>query len=89
MMRERLIRETRGLGLMIGFALEEAAVPAPPGKTPAAWVVTRLMEAGLLTVPAGPGVVRWLPPLTVTDEEVEQALAIMRLTLDDIANETN
>lgn len=84
-----LIREMRGLGLMIGFALDESAIRAPEGKTAAGVVVTRLMDAGLLTVPAGPGVVRWLPPLTVTDEEVEQALAIMRETLDVIADESN
>ena len=37
--------------------------------------------AGLLTVPAGPETVRWLPPLNVTPAEIDQALAIMHATL--------
>lgn len=89
--RQPLLRDVRGLGLLIGFVLDEEAIGAVPafvesGQTPAVYVVNRLMAAGLLTVPAGPGVVRWLPPLTVTDEEVEQALSIMRHTLDAIAS---
>lgn len=86
-----LIREVRGLGLLLGFVIDETAIAACPGfaasgQTPAVHVVTRLMEAGLLTVPAGAGVVRWLPPLSVSEEEVEQGLTLMRHALDAIAN---
>ena len=37
-------------------------------------VVGKLLEAGMLTVPAGLRVVRFVPPLTVSDAEVEEAL---------------
>jgi acetylornithine/N-succinyldiaminopimelate aminotransferase len=40
-----------------------------------------LMENGLLTIPAGPNVIRLLPPLIVEKEEVQQALEIIQLTL--------
>ncbi len=82
-----LIADVRGLGLLIGFVLDENALAGLPafaesGQTPSLFVVNHLMRAGLLTVPAGPGVVRWLPALNVTEEEVEEGLALMRHTLD-------
>ena len=40
------------------------------------------MAEGLLTVAAGPHVVRWLPPLNVTRDEVQTALGIFHRVLD-------
>ncbi len=80
----------RGLGLMLGFVLDTGAVETLPafvgcGLTPSAFVVRQLQEAGLLTVPAGPGVVRWLPPLNVTKDEMDEAFAIMKEVLTRLA----
>ncbi len=63
---ERLL-EVRGRGLMIGLrpAFENTELAA------------RLRARGLLTVPAADNVVRLLPPLTVSAEEVE--LAVKRI----------
>ncbi len=72
-----VLSSVRGLGLMLGFVLDPAVAAAPA-------VVGKLMEAGLLTVPAGPGVIRWLPPLNVTRDEIDQALAIMQRVLSEI-----
>ena len=67
------IKEVRGLGLMIGFQLE--------GETGIALATVKaLMEHGLITIPAAGEVVRLLPPLNVTREEVDQALAILKDT---------
>ncbi|MBC2207251.1 acetylornithine transaminase [Listeria booriae] len=52
----------RGKGLMFGIELEIEAVE----------VVKSLQEAGVLTLTAGPNVLRILPPLTVTKTELEQ-----------------
>jgi len=79
------LAELRGLGLLLGFVLNSEKIPASEGKTPAQVVVAHLMDQGMLTVPAGPHAVRWLPPLNVTDAEVDEALAIMRRTLDALA----
>ena len=38
-------------------------------------------ERGLLVVTAGPDVLRLLPPLVVTEAEVEEALAVLREVL--------
>ena len=55
----------RGNGLMIGIGLESEA----------GGIITDLRENGLLTLPAGPKVIRLLPPLTVSREEIDQAVA--------------
>lgn len=59
----------RGLGLMLGMEL-------PEGKS-ARDFVTHLQEHGLLAIPAGDSVVRFLPPLNVTAEEIDMAAAII------------
>jgi len=55
------VREIRNLGLMIGIELEEKVKP----------YLIRLMEEGVLALPAGPRVIRLLPPLTITYEELD------------------
>jgi len=72
------VQEVRGLGLLLGVGLDPDAMQVPEGKTPALAVVAECMEHGLLTVPAGTDTVRLLPPLNVTDEDVDAALAILR-----------
>jgi acetylornithine/succinyldiaminopimelate/putrescine aminotransferase len=37
-----------------------------------------------MTVPAGPGVVRWLPPLNITRDAAAEALRIMKTVLADL-----
>ena len=56
-----LIREVRGLGLMVGIELKRRA-----GSYLAA-----LMERGVLALSAGATVMRFLPPLVITRDELE------------------
>jgi len=84
-----LVTEVRGRGLMLGFQLDAEAVANCPGfeasgRTPALFVIDALHAAGLLTVPAGTDVVRWLPPLVVGDAEVDEALSLMSAVLDQL-----
>lgn len=62
-----LVKEIRGKGLLIGIECER----------PAGSLIDWLEEHGLLAVPAGENVIRLLPPLTVSDEELETAAAII------------
>ena len=48
------------------------------------FVVNKAIEAGFLTVPAGDEVVRWLPRLNVTDEEVDEALNCFHDVISEI-----
>jgi acetylornithine/N-succinyldiaminopimelate aminotransferase len=78
----RGVKEVRGQGLLIGIDLEPELVgQASPGKTVAQTVVTALMRNGLLTAPAGATVVRWLPPLIVTESDILEAVKILDRTL--------
>lgn len=79
-----VITEIRGKGLLLGIGLDPALIPVSAGKTPALVVVHQLMERGLLVPPAGPHTIRLLPPLNVTDAEIDEALAILKTTLEGL-----
>ncbi len=59
-----VIREVRGLGLMIGIDLTLESRPA----------VLKLAEHGLIGIAAGTNIVRFLPPLNITRAEVDEAV---------------
>ena len=77
------ISEVRGFGLMLGLELDDRFQrPETQGaKMPSQRVVIRLMQNGLLAVPAGPTVIRLLPPLNVRQDEMDQAFDILERTL--------
>lgn len=81
------ITEIRGKGLLLGFGLNTDALNTPDGSMAAGHLCKTLMDHGLLTVPAGPETLRWLPPLNVTDCEVDEALNIFKNTLDSLTNQ--
>jgi acetylornithine/N-succinyldiaminopimelate aminotransferase len=62
-----LVKEVRGLGLLIGMICTE----------PTAAVIADIHQAGVLVVPAGPNVVRLLPNLLVTKEELDEGIAVI------------
>jgi acetylornithine aminotransferase/acetylornithine/N-succinyldiaminopimelate aminotransferase len=72
------ITDVRGLGLMLGIELA-AEHPAWPGDgpTPSLHMVNQLHDAGMITIPAGPRVVRLLAPLNLKREEAEECLRIL------------
>jgi len=71
--------------LMLGIELGEEFAPlAVNGKTPSQVIVVRSMQNGLLTVPAGPSVIRWLPPLNVSRTDIDEAVSILARSLDEI-----
>lgn len=84
-----VITEIRGQGLLLGIGLDPTLIVTPEGKTPALVVVNELLERGLLAPPAGPDTFRLLPPLNVTDAEVDEALEIIKDTLQDLTSLPN
>jgi acetylornithine/LysW-gamma-L-lysine aminotransferase len=70
-----LIREVRGLGMLIGIEIKQKATP----------YIAALAERGVLTLPAGLNVIRLLPPLVITkpqlDHVVEQIAAVLEKPL--------
>lgn len=65
------VREARGRGLMWGLELNEVAAP----------VVASARERHLLVLTAGPTVIRIVPPLTITPEELERGVTILEEVL--------
>ena len=64
--------ETKGQGLLFGIRQEGWDVAS---------VLAKAEEAGLLTVAAGNNVLRLLPPLTVSKEEIDEAVHILKQIL--------
>jgi acetylornithine/N-succinyldiaminopimelate aminotransferase len=71
--------EVRGLGLLRGIEIRSEASFDQPGLVKAA------MARGLLLVKGGERAVRLLPPLTVTPEEIQEALSKLDAALGDLA----
>jgi acetylornithine/LysW-gamma-L-lysine aminotransferase len=63
--RSDRIREVRGLGLLVGVELKENAGSA----------LRALQDEGVLALGAGPTVVRFLPPLVISESEIDRVLA--------------
>lgn len=59
----------RGMGLMLGIIVEDGKHSAYANK---------LIENGVLAITAGKNAVRLLPPLTISREEMDEALAVMK-----------
>jgi len=78
-----IIGDVRGLGLMVAT---EFTAEGQPATTTAKAVVKAAQEAGLLLLTCGTydNVIRWIPPLVVTHDEIEEALAIFAGALDRI-----
>lgn len=55
------VREVRQVGLMIGIELKSKSRP----------VIQALLKKGILALPAGPKVIRLLPPLVITYEQLD------------------
>ncbi len=63
------VQEVRGKGLMLGVGLKEGYH--------AGQLVQTMLEQGLLCLTAGHNTIRLLPPLTISQAELERGLAIM------------
>lgn len=63
-----LIREVRGLGLMIGIEIKQKVAP----------YLRALTERGVLALPAGMTVIRLLPPLVITKEQIDEVVAALK-----------
>jgi len=68
------IQDIRGLGLLKGIVVETNALE----------IVQKALENNLLILTAGPNVVRILPPLTVTTEEINEFIKALEKTFQSI-----
>jgi acetylornithine/LysW-gamma-L-lysine aminotransferase len=69
-----LIREVRGLGLMLGIELKERVMP-----------VLKLLQArGVIAMPAGATVLRLLPPLVITQAQIDEVVTAITAVLQEV-----
>lgn len=71
--RHALVKETRRKGLMIGVELKERVKP----------YLLKLMEQGVLALPAGPRVIRLLPPLVISRPQLDTVAEALARVLDE------
>ena len=64
-----LIREVRGLGLMVGIELKQKATP---------YLMTLMAQHAILALPAGLTVMRFLPPLVIASQDLDQVVLAVR-----------
>jgi acetylornithine aminotransferase len=62
-----LVKEIRGRGLILGLQLTQDPTP----------IVTAARERGLLVITAGTNTLRFVPSLTIKEEEIEEGMAIL------------
>ena len=65
--RHDCVMERRGLGLMQGLVLDR----------PVGDIINRCLEKGLILINAGPNILRFVPPLVVTKENVDEMTEIL------------
>ena len=68
------VMETRrGIGLMQGLVCREPVGP----------IMNKALEKGLILINAGTNIIRFVPPLIITKEDVDQMITILRTCLDE------
>ena len=67
------IEEQRGLGLMQGLVFS----------VPVGDIIARALEKGLILINAGTNIIRFVPPLVITREHVDEMLAVLTECLDE------
>ena len=69
----RIIRESRGLGMMLAMEFRFDVLN----------MILNLIEKGVLVIDAGRNILRFLPPLVITKEQIKQATEILESVVQD------
>ena len=67
-----VIKEIRGIGLMAGIELTVKAKD----------IMTKAIKEGLLIIGAGENVIRFVPPLTISKENIDEMISILKTVLE-------
>lgn len=69
-----VIETRRGIGMMQGLVFK---VPVGP-------VINKALEKGLLLINAGTDIIRFVPPLVITEKDVDQMIGILTESIDEV-----
>lgn len=67
------IREHRGIGLMQGLLFEQPVGP----------IINRAVDRGLLLINAGTNIIRFVPPLVITEADVDKMISILEECIEE------
>jgi acetylornithine/N-succinyldiaminopimelate aminotransferase len=67
-----MIKEVRGLGMMIGIQLDRPAAP----------IVKALLDDGIIVNGTAESVIRLVPPLNISDEDIEKVLGKLKSLIE-------
>jgi len=73
----KIIREVRGLGLMIGVELRFDVLN----------IILKSMDRGVLILDAGRNVLRFLPPLVIKKEHIDRVIAVLDTVIEEEEHE--
>ncbi|MCW4017555.1 MAG: aspartate aminotransferase family protein [Candidatus Bathyarchaeota archaeon] len=72
----KIVKEVRGLGLMLGMELRFDVYR----------ILLKCAERGVLVLDAGRNVLRFLPPIVITKEQVDKAITVLDAVLEEEEN---
>jgi acetylornithine/LysW-gamma-L-lysine aminotransferase len=75
--RHKIVREVRGLGLMIGIEFRFDVLN----------MILKSMERGVLILDAGRNILRFLPPLVIEREHIDRVIDILDTVMEEEKNE--
>ena len=75
--RFEIVREARGVGLLAALEFQEDVADA---------ALQGCLEAGLLLNRVKPNTLRFMPPLIITEQDVDRALSILEKVLAGVAS---
>jgi acetylornithine/LysW-gamma-L-lysine aminotransferase len=75
--KHKIVKEVRGLGLMLGIELRYDVYG----------VIMKALSKGVLVIDAGRTVIRILPPLVISKEQIDQVIKVLDEALGDEENE--
>jgi 4-aminobutyrate aminotransferase len=75
--RFKIIGDVRGIGLMIGAELIRDPATLEPAAKEAHRIAQKAFRRGLLLLPCGENVIRFCPPLVITEKDVDTAVRIL------------
>jgi acetylornithine/LysW-gamma-L-lysine aminotransferase len=75
--RHKIVKDVRGLGLMIGMELRFDVLN----------IILKCIERGVLILDAGRNILRFLPPLVIEREHIDRAIDILDTVMEEEKNE--
>jgi 4-aminobutyrate aminotransferase len=87
--RHEVIGEVRGKGLMIGIELVTDRTSRTPARELCDAILHRAFRNGLILLSCGTSTVRFMPPLMITQADVDEAFTILEASLEEALERSN